>query len=206
MPEPTSAEGVTGLTPGKELPKGVIMAPGNPELSLAEKLYLPAIARGLKHTFRHLLGKKFTVDYDGSEKKDPAKFLAPAPGYRGEHYLKRDEDGRVKCVACFMCAAACPAECIHIEAAPTPPDWPNRERYPKRFEIDLLRCIYCGMCEEACPVDAIALSPIYNVVSDSREARVVDRDELLRRGDELGLSLSKHRYRPDGVPGAKTVS
>ena len=168
-----------------------------------EKLYLPEIFRGLWHTLRHLCGKKFTLDYDGTERRNPAKYHTPRPGYRGEHYLKKDEDGRVKCVACFMCAAACPAECIHIEGAPAPPDWKNRERYPVRFEIDMLRCIYCGYCEEACPVDAIALSPEYNVVSRTREEKIYARDRLLADGERYGLSLSRHHYRPEGVPGQK---
>ncbi|MGD0093034.1 MAG: NADH-quinone oxidoreductase subunit I [Planctomycetota bacterium] len=170
--------------------------------TLAERLYLPEIAKGLGHTLRHMLRQPFTVDYDGTERSDPHKYHVPRPGYRGEHYLKKDEEGRVKCVACFMCAAACPSECIHIEAAPAPPEWKDRERYPKRFEIDMLRCIYCGYCEEACPVDAIALSPEYNVVSSTREEKIYDRDWLLANGERLGLSLSQHHYRPDGVPGA----
>ncbi|HYF51815.1 MAG TPA: NADH-quinone oxidoreductase subunit I [Planctomycetota bacterium] len=170
--------------------------------TLMEKMYFPEIIKGLGHTFKKLFAKKFTIDYDGTDRTNPDKFHIPRPGYRGEHYLKKDEDGHVKCVACFMCAAACPSECIHIEGAPTPPDWKNRERYPKRFEIDMLRCIYCGYCEEACPVDAIALSTTYNVVSERREEKIYDRDRLLEDGEKYGLSLSHHHYRPDGVPGA----
>jgi len=167
-----------------------------------EKLYLPEIFRGLSHTLQHMFGKKFTIDYDQTERDNPLKYHLPRPGYRGEHFLKKDDDGHVKCVACFMCAAACPAECIHIEAAPTPPDWKNRERYPKRFEIDMLRCIYCGFCEEACPVDAIALSTTYNIAASTREEKIYGRDRLLADGETYGLSLSRHHYRPDGVPGA----
>jgi len=185
-----------------KLPPGVIIAPGKHEQTTVEKLFFPAIAQGLMNTFRHLVRPKFTIDYDGTDKENPKKALPAAKGYRGEHYLKKDDEGRVKCVACFMCAAACPAECIHIEAEATPADWKDRERRPKRFEIDMLRCIYCGMCEEACPVDAIALSPIFNQVSDARVKKVYDREALLKRGEELGLSQSKHHYRPDGVPGA----
>ena len=170
--------------------------------TVLEKLYLPEIFKGLGKTFMHMLGKKFTVDYDGTDRTNPKKFHIPRAGYRGEHYLKKDEAGHVKCVACFMCAAACPSECIHIEAEATPPDWKDRERYPKRFEIDMLRCIYCGYCEEACPVDAIALSSTYNIVSETREEKVYNRDRLLDDGVKYGLSLSKHHYRPDGVPGA----
>jgi len=177
-------------------------AEGGDRPGILEKLYIPEIVKGLGNTFKHLIQPVFTIDYDGSERSNPQKYHTPREGYRGEHYLKKDDDGHVKCVACFMCAAACPAECIHIEAEATPPDWKNRERYPKRFEIDLLRCIYCGYCEEACPVDAIALSTVYNVVSGTREEKVYNVDRLLAQGEQLGLSLSKHHYRPDGVPGA----
>jgi NADH-quinone oxidoreductase subunit I len=191
-----------GRTKQPELPPGVILAPGSCEQTWAEKLYAGEVARGLSVTLRRLVKPAVTIDYDGTERESAFKHHTPREGYRGEHYLKTDEEGRVKCVACFMCAAACPAECIHIEAAPTPPEWKNRERAPRRFEIDLLRCIYCGMCEEACPVDAIALSKVYNAVSETREAKVWDLETLLRKGKELGLSASRHRYRPDGVPGA----
>jgi NADH-quinone oxidoreductase subunit I len=170
--------------------------------SFVEKLYLPEIGRGLMNTMRHMFKPKFTIDYDGTEPLNEKKTHIPRAGYRGEHYLKKDDAGHVKCVACFMCAAACPSECIHIEGAATPPDWKDRERYPKRFEIDMLRCIYCGYCEEACPVDAIALSTTYNVVSSTREEKVYTVDRLLSDGERYGLSLSHHHYRPDGVPGA----
>ena len=174
---------------------GHAAAKGDPlrKQSFIEKLYLPEIGRGLMNTMKHMFKPTFTVDYDGSDAKNTRKNHIPRAGYRGEHYLKKDDQGHVKCVACFMCAAACPAECIHIEAAPTPPDWKDRERYPARFEIDLLRCIYCGYCEEACPVDAIALSTTYNIVSDTREQKIYDRDKLLNDGERFGLSLSHHR-------------
>jgi NADH-quinone oxidoreductase subunit I len=172
------------------------------KMTFLEKMYLPEIVKGLGNTFRHMFNKPFTVDYDGTDRANPDKFHTPAAGYRGEHFLKKDDEGHVKCVACFMCAAACPSECIHIESAATPPDWKDRERYPARFEIDLLRCIYCGYCEEACPVDAIALSSIYNVVSSTREEKVYTKDRLLSDGEACGRSLSQHHYRPDGVPGA----
>lgn len=180
--------------------------------SFMEKMYFPEIVKGLANTFMHMFAKQATVDYDGSGQNKTGgastmdggeeKRHVPRPGYRGEHYLKKDDAGHVKCVACFMCAAACPSECIHIEAEATPPDWKDRERYPKRFEIDLLRCIYCGYCEEACPVDAIALSSTFNVVSSKREEKIYNRERLLADGEKYGLSLSHHHYRPDGVPGA----
>jgi formate hydrogenlyase subunit 6/NADH:ubiquinone oxidoreductase subunit I len=101
--------------------------------------------------------------------------------YRGVHRLNRDEQGRVACVACFMCETACPAHCIHIEGGESP--WPDREKYPVKFDIDELRCIYCGMCEEACPVDAIELTPEYSIVGLTRDEMIFDKEKLLEMFD-----------------------
>jgi NADH-quinone oxidoreductase subunit I len=79
----------------------------------------------------------------------------------------------------MLCATACPANCIAIEAAPAPADWPDRDKFPSAFVLDELRCIYCGMCEEACPVDAIELTHIYDMTSETREAMVFTKDKLL---------------------------
>jgi NADH-quinone oxidoreductase subunit I len=164
------------------------------------KLYIPEIVKGLANTIRHLVTDRFTVEYDGTgDKNDPETHHVLREGYRGEHYLKRDDDGNVKCVACFMCATACPAVCIHIESESAPDDQPDRDKVPKRFEIDLLRCIYCGYCEEACPVDAIALSKTHNLVATTREEKIYDMEKLLALGDEeargksIGPTEGEHR-------------
>ena len=147
-----------------------------PSLSAAERLYLPQILGGMKVTLGHLIrnllfGKAMTIEYP-EQKRD-----LRVENYRGVHRLNRDEDGRVACVACFMCATACPAHCIHIEGAESP--WEDREKYPAKFDIDELRCIYCGMCEEACPVDAIELTPHYDLVGRSRQEMILGKEELL---------------------------
>ena len=140
------------------------------------RIYLPAVFKGLYSTFLHLIKarghKTFTISYP--EERRPVR-----KGYRGEHRLKKDEQGRMKCVACFMCATACPAECIRIVAGPSP--WPDRDKIPVEFQIDLLKCIYCGMCEEACPCDAIELTPTYTQVATSREEKVYDLQKLMNR-------------------------
>jgi NADH-quinone oxidoreductase subunit I len=141
-------------------------------LSPPERTYLPLIFQGITTTVRHLFGKKITLQYPDEPYQSPDPII-----YRGLHRLNRDEQGRVKCVACFMCSTICPARCIDIEAAESP--WPDREKYPKRFTIDLLRCIFCGMCEEACPVDAIELTSLYALTGKSREEMVFDKSKLL---------------------------
>src|SRR6516165_9782567 len=124
-----------------------------PRMGVLEKLYFPAIVAGLQTTMKHMFGAKVTQQFPEERPQLP-------PNYRGVHRLNRDDQGRVKCVACYMCSTACPAHCIDIVAAPAP--WPDREKYPETFVIDELRCIYCGMCEEACPVDAIELTSMFD--------------------------------------------
>ncbi|OWK41659.1 NuoI/complex I 23 kDa subunit family protein [Fimbriiglobus ruber] len=143
-----------------------------PKLGLFGQLYLPLVMDGLTTTISHMFQKKVTEQYPEQEPKLPAN-------YRGVHRLNRDHDGHVKCVACYMCATACPAHCIDIVAAPAPVGWTDREKYPETFVIDELRCIYCGMCEEACPVDAIELTTLYDLTGLSREQMIFDKEKLL---------------------------
>ena len=148
-----------------------------PQIGLAEALFLPAIFEGLKTTVKHFCQPVVTQQYPEEKPTLPEN-------YRGVHRLNRDEAGHVKCVACFMCSTACPARCIEIVGGAAPADWENRDKYPLKFVIDELRCIYCGMCEEACPVDAIELTSIYNLTGDSREEMKFDREKLLSVFDE----------------------
>jgi NADH-quinone oxidoreductase subunit I len=134
-----------------------------------DRLYLPAVAKGLFHTIKHMAERPFTVQY-------PEEPLRYNPRARGEHILKTDEQGREKCVACLLCEAACPSKCIRIVPGPSP--WPDRERYPVEFEIDMLRCIYCAYCEEACPCDAIELTPKPYTVRDNREGYLYNKEKL----------------------------
>ena len=92
-----------------------------PELGLAGRMYLPAIFQGLTTTARHLFAPKMTVQFP----EERPEFGNPLI-YRGVHRLNRDEQGRVQCVACFLCATACPAHCIDIVGAES--TWPDREK------------------------------------------------------------------------------
>lgn len=155
-----------------------------------ESVYLPEVFKGLGTTLKHMVGsiargkRNKTMCYPEERREDLPLEQGGLhePNFRGVHRLNRDEDGRVKCVACFMCATACPANCIHIEGAESP--WDDREKYPAKFDLDELRCIFCGMCEEACPVDAIELTPIYDIVGMSRQEMIFDKEKLLAVYDQ----------------------
>jgi NADH-quinone oxidoreductase subunit I len=171
-----------------------------PKIGLLEKLYLPAIAEGLATTARHALAVAtgtgaITVQFPEVRPRLPAN-------YRGVHRLNKDEHGRVKCVACYMCSTACPARCIDIVAAPAPPDWKDREKYPETFVIDELRCIYCGMCEQACPCDAIELTTLFDLTGLSREEMMFDKEKLLSVFDQTvaaGTDPVRTRSGPLGI-------
>jgi len=165
-------------------------------MTAMESVYLPEIFKGFSTTMRHfftsfglsrtLVHKALNVKPTTRTIQYPEERRENIPveeggleksNYRGVHRLNKDEDGRIKCVACMMCPTICPANCIHIEAAESP--WDDREKYPAKFEIDELRCIFCGMCEEACPVDAIELTPMYDLVGLTRQEMVFDKAKLL---------------------------
>ena len=180
-----------------------------------------AIIQGMGVTLSYIPKRKQTVEY-------PDEPITVQPRYRGQHLLHVDELGREKCVACFLCAAACPSECIYIEAADDPKPAEERigvdERYAKVYNIDYGRCIFCGFCEEACPVDAIRLGPEYELADFDRatfvytkqmllepekyaprrqyHADVDQQDPQLRREipDDLDLGEVYRTHRPLGAP------
>ncbi len=167
-----------------------------PSLSATERLYLAQILGGMVTTIGHLArsitGRTLTVQYPEQQRE------LHKENYRGVHRLNRDADGRVACVACFMCSTACPAHCIHIEAGESP--WSDREKYPAKFDLDELRCIYCGMCEEACPVDAIELTHQYDLVGRTRQEMILDKEELLSIFDETKDVTPRKNPKITGYP------
>jgi NADH-quinone oxidoreductase subunit I len=137
----------------------------SPHLTLADRLYLSQVVQGLAITTRHFL-RNLTLHVlhlfglAGDRRaavttQYPEERKVYSEGYRGVHRLTLKPDASVRCTACFLCATACPAKCINIEAGEHPD--PEIEKYPVRYEIDTLQCIYCGMCVEACPCDAIRM-------------------------------------------------
>ena len=118
-------------------------------LSLGGKLYIPEIFKGMWYSFKHIFRPTVTVKY-------PEKKIELGPEFRGRPVLVA-ENGKERCVACGLCARACPPFAISMQAAEMEDD---KERYPEKFEIDMLRCIFCGFCEEVCPEEAIVMSPV----------------------------------------------
>jgi NADH-quinone oxidoreductase subunit I len=152
----------------------------NKEQSFAERMYLPAIAKGMMITVSHLFKKSPTIDY-------PNKKRPIAPVYRGQHVLKRDENGAERCTACGMCAVACPAEAITMESAERKKGEEHlyrEEKYASVYEINMLRCIFCGLCEEACPKEAIFLTDRLVDVDFERGDFVYGKDKLVEKIDQ----------------------
>jgi NADH-quinone oxidoreductase subunit I len=136
------------------------------EMTWLERIYVWEAFKGVVLTSSHLVRNltKFILRSFRILPKDtrpwatieyPDEPRPYAPRFRGRHRLTLNEDGSVRCTACFLCATACPARCIYIETQEH--DDRNIEKFPKRYEIDTLLCIYCGYCVEACPVDAIRM-------------------------------------------------
>lgn len=148
-----------------------------PEMTLAEKAYVPEIVRGLKVTWSHFL-KGFTQPETLPVESYPEIKWEIDRNYRAKHRLMKRPDGEPRCVACFMCSTACPARCIHIEATESSDD--RIEKKPAKFDIDLLVCVFCGLCAEACPVDAIRMdTKIVALAADSRSKFVATKESLL---------------------------
>jgi len=144
-------------------------------MTFLESIYVWNIFKGMMITFSHIFKKQPTVQYPEVKRQF-------SPVFRGLHVLNRDEEGRERCTACGLCAVACPAEAITMEAAERLPGEENlyrEEKYAARYEINMLRCIFCGLCEEACPKDAIYLSETFTPANYTRKSFIYGKDDLL---------------------------
>ncbi len=161
------------------------------KLTLLQKLYIPEILRGMAVTLRHLVRNLAnmkgmpTIQYPEVKRNYSGRF-------RGKHILKAREDGTLKCVACYMCQQACPAECITIVAGEHPKI--AYEKYPVVFDIDMMRCVFCGFCVDACPKDAIWMTRNYEMAFFTREDAVFSIDRLRETREEV--ATHGYGYRP----------
>ena len=144
-------------------------------LTLAERLYLPEIAKGMGLVLKRMFQTpKLTRQY-------PEERWEPTGSYRGRPALVM-ENGVERCVACGLCARVCPPLAITVQASETSGE---KERFPAVFEIDMLRCIYCGFCEEACPEEAIVMSKDFELVFQSQNTGKMNKPRLLKSTEEL---------------------
>jgi NADH-quinone oxidoreductase subunit I len=142
--------------------------------------------RSLWLVFLHLFRRRATVQY-------PEERPAIPPRWRGRIILSRDPDGEERCVACYLCAVACPVDCIALQAT----EDAHGRRYPEFFRINFARCIFCGYCEEACPTYAIQLTPDFEMSERDRGKLVYEKDDLLISG--VGKYADYSFYRRAGV-------
>jgi NADH-quinone oxidoreductase subunit I len=144
------------------------------------------LAQGMGMTFLHLLRRKITEQYPEEKRTLPART-------RARIILTRDPDGEERCVACFLCAAACPVSCISMEGA----EREDGRRWARWFRINFARCIYCGFCEEACPTLAIQLTPHFEFCDSRILNLLAEKEDLLV--DHGGKDNKYNFYRHAGV-------
>ena len=121
--------------------------------------------------FMTMFRKRVTIQYPEERPYIP-------PRWRGRIILSRDPDGEERCVACYLCAVACPVDCISLQAT----EDEHGRRYPEFFRINFSRCIFCGYCEEACPTYAIQLTTDFEMGEYKRQNLVYEKEDLLISG------------------------
>jgi NADH-quinone oxidoreductase subunit I len=149
------------------------------EMNFWERIYLPAILGGIVITIKHFFKKSATVKYPEQKREISAV-------WRGQHVLKRDENGAERCTACGLCAVACPAEAITMISAERKKGEEKlyrEEKYASSYEINMLRCIFCGLCEEACPKEAIFLTDRIVSTDYGRSQFIYDKSKLVEPVD-----------------------
>ncbi|MBF0357502.1 MAG: NADH-quinone oxidoreductase subunit NuoI [Magnetococcales bacterium] len=140
---------------------------------------LKELAQGMAVTLKHFFKPNITIQYP--EERTPI-----SPRFRGEHALRKHDDGGERCVACKLCEAVCPAEAIYIEIDVNST---ASERLTSVYDIDQTKCIFCGYCQEACPVEAIVLGPNFEYVGESRADLYFSKQKLLANGEQWKKEL-----------------
>jgi NADH-quinone oxidoreductase subunit I len=147
---------------------------------------IKALLLGFWTTGKHIFRRPVTIQY-------PEQKRVPSPRYRARIVLTRDPDGGERCVACYLCSAACPVDCISMQAA----ERPDGRRYAEWFRINFSRCIFCGLCAEACPTMAIQMTPDFEICNRNIMDLVYEKEDLLIEG--CGKDPEYNFYRHSGI-------
>src|SRR5579885_2994626 len=99
-----------------------------------------SVLRTMWEVFLHMFRKRATVQY-------PEHTAYLPPRWRGRIILSRDPDGGERCVACYLCAVACPVDCIALQAT----EDETGRRYPAFFRINFSRCIFWATARRPAP-------------------------------------------------------
>ncbi len=137
---------------------------------LLRKVFLVDLIKGLSVTFKYQAPREVITEQYPLERPEIAE------RYRGQPRMNVNPDtGETLCIACELCALACPEKLIKITSERNPV---TKKKELRTFAYDTSRCMFCGLCEEACPSDALELSQDYEAALYSREGFVLDRERL----------------------------
>ena len=135
---------------------------------------LRTVLTGMRITLRYCFARPITVQY-------PTVAPALQSRYRGIHFFEIE-----KCIACDLCAKACPVDCIYIEkTAPRKIDKATgiaRGGAMTRFAIDYSKCMFCALCVDPCPTDCIHMGNVHDMSGYDRESMTVEFTDLAKQG------------------------
>jgi NADH-quinone oxidoreductase subunit I len=143
-------------------------------------------------TLRNMFRRPVTIQY-------PEQKRIPYPRYRARIVLTRDPDGGERCVACYLCSAACPVDCISMQAE----EREDGRRQAAWFRINFTRCIFCGLCAEACPTLAIQMSPDYEICNRDPLSLVFEKEDLLIADGGKDNTYNFYKHAGIGVVNAR---